>query len=402
MAKVTIQSFYIPNFTLAKVVGASVTLRWELNGDGIDATGAPRVKGWGPEIVGTVYKWDAGSARFEDDLGAPLPHAFPELTVEDGPYLLFCAAFEIEPTSRFVRPAGLGYTPFFVYNSKRTIWRDLADSRIDADASTQSIADISLYNKSVGPGLPIPYTYTREEIDFKILHGSLANPMTALGDLIYGGAVVDGAATPVRLPLSNGFLKRVGSAPAWTDIATSDIPTFDADVDARITSLAITTALGYVPSAPGHVHVPGDITGFDAEVDSRITNAAVLTALGSTSMLTLATLVTGGFQGGVQSIVGTGTVPVAPTAFFVKMATGGVGTLNVTLPPAATYPGRLLVIARADFGLNPAHIYNLNADGADTISRGGSTVSSIVLGAGGDCLILVSDGAARWFGVFGN
>jgi hypothetical protein len=48
----------------------------------------------------------------------------------------------------------------------------------------------------------------------------MANPMTALGDIIYGGTVVSGKATPARLPLgTTGWVLRAGaSAPNWFNL----------------------------------------------------------------------------------------------------------------------------------------------------------------------------------------
>ncbi len=51
--------------------------------------------------------------------------------------------------------------------------------------------------------------------------GGMANPMTAVGDIIYGGA--SGVAT--RLPGSVGFLKSSGaSAPVWSTLTSGDFP----------------------------------------------------------------------------------------------------------------------------------------------------------------------------------
>jgi hypothetical protein len=84
-----------------------------------------------------------------------------------------------------------------------------------------SWSQISLYNRSGGPSFSVPYTYTREEIDY-LLSTVSTNPMTTVGDMIYGSTVVGGKATPTRLAVgTNGQVLQISAGmPAWGSVPT--------------------------------------------------------------------------------------------------------------------------------------------------------------------------------------
>lgn len=67
--------------------------------------------------------------------------------------------------------------------------------------------------------------------------GGMSNPMTTLGDIIYGGT----SGTPTRLAGASGFLKSTGSAaPSWSSIAVTDVNsgTWTGRINPRVQSVS--------------------------------------------------------------------------------------------------------------------------------------------------------------------
>jgi hypothetical protein len=75
----------------------------------------------------------------------------------------------------------------------------------------------------------------------------MINPMTTLGDMIYGGTVVSGEATPARLPLGTaGWIIRAGtSAPNWFNLfGTANIWTNKQTVGAATAGVVLSAVSG--------------------------------------------------------------------------------------------------------------------------------------------------------------
>jgi hypothetical protein len=73
----------------------------------------------------------------------------------------------------------------------------------------------------------------------------MINPMTALGDMIYGGTVVSGTATPASLPLGTaGWIIRAGaSAPNWFNLfGTANIWTNTQTIGGTSTGVTLSSA----------------------------------------------------------------------------------------------------------------------------------------------------------------
>ena len=97
--------------------------------------------------------------------------------------------------------------------------------RINADNTISTLSAAGLLS-AIG-GVPTSRTLTINGTTYDLsadrswtISAGLTNPMTTLGDIIYGGA----SGTPTRLAGSTGFLKSTGAAaPTWSTIAGSDI-----------------------------------------------------------------------------------------------------------------------------------------------------------------------------------
>lgn len=230
--ELTIQAAYISNFAItgySPAVGDTVQLLWELVDDGIDDDGNPRLRGTGPVVAATIYTWDVADGRFEDAGGGALPAFSPAPTIYDGPYLLYIPQFQIDPTSDWLRPRPGRYRVFFrLPDGRRKAWEDWQDIVVPVDPNPARLFEISVYNKGGVGRFGYDEVYTKEEVDAKItaaLVGLLTNPMTALGDLIYGGAVVGGFATPTRRQVGTAgqFMRVSGGLPNWDTVDLADI-----------------------------------------------------------------------------------------------------------------------------------------------------------------------------------
>jgi len=92
------------------------------------------------------------------------------------------------------------------YISSATNWNTAYSNRITSLTTTGTSGNATL----IGNVLNIP--------NYAV--GSLSNPMTTLGDIIYGGTVTSGVAAPTRLGLgTSGYVLQAGaSAPSWFNI----------------------------------------------------------------------------------------------------------------------------------------------------------------------------------------
>lgn len=423
---IVVSAGFVPNFDLVEVAGADVVIKAKLTTAGIDYDGIPRLRGTGPDVTGTVYVWDTADLRFEDEAGAALPTLSPAPTVADGPYLLYIPAFSITPTRNWQRPKNASYNFFFTLpNGATKPWEDMQDIRVDTSPDPTTWLQLSLYSKGTGPRMFIPMTYSREEVDALLASvqiSAIENPMTAVGDLIRGGTVVDGIATATRLAIgsSGHFMKVSGGLPSWSALQSSEVTTalgftpaqashthttgditgFTAAVDARITSGAIITALGYTPSATGHTHVAANITDFASAVNALITSGAVIAALGYTpsavghthtasDVTDFASTVTAEAAAGWAALLTkvlnvnlqilAGSAAVASDATAVVLPTGtGAGAKTVTLPAASSSVGRLIIVVHGDPS-GSAPVFTIAANGGDSIVKGAATVSSFTI-----------------------
>ncbi|MFA6394005.1 MAG: hypothetical protein WCW25_03995, partial [Patescibacteria group bacterium] len=107
----------------------------------------------------------------------------------------------------------------------------------------------------------------------------IANPMTALGDILYGGA----SGLPSRLAAAAGFLKSDGlGAPAWTTISLSDVAVPTVGSPSVITNL--NGAYDYIWSA-GVVFGGGITDNGDGTVDISAGEAMLRTSASDTAPL---------------------------------------------------------------------------------------------------------------------
>lgn len=307
MADITIQAHYIPNWTLVETAGAVVTISFELTVDGIDGDNISRLAKTGPDISAKVYKWDTVDSRFEDDLGVALPMVTPAPTIADGPYLLYIPqASGIGSTTDWLRPACCpAYNLRFILPSGNKVkWSDYFNTSIPATPTTTTWAQISLFNKSGGPPMRPPYTYTREEINalFENITITEAAVLAALGytpedeankGVASGYAELDAGVQVPADQLGSGV---AGSTTvltgdrAWETIATilgytpADGDNLDADnlTTGTIPTLRFPDPLPALSGVNLTNLAVANITGFNGAVDARITNAAVLAALGFT------------------------------------------------------------------------------------------------------------------------
>jgi hypothetical protein len=141
-----------------------------------------------------------------------------------------------------------------------------------------------------------------------ISSAGLSNPMSANGDIIFGGA----SGAPTRLAGSAGFLKSTGAAaPTWSALAATDIPNLDA---AKI----ITGSFGVARGGTGITTAP--------------TNGQFL--IGNGTGYSLATLTQGT---GVTITNGSGTVTISASGLSNPMTTTG----DIIFGGASGTPSRL-------------------------------------------------------------
>jgi hypothetical protein len=446
--ELTVQSIYLPNFALASAVfaaGDTVEVRWELTDDGIDDDGYPRLRGTGPVVDAIVYAWDAVDERFEDAGGTPLPVFTPTPSEFDGPFVLYIPEFEIDPTADWLRPRPGHYRVFFhLPDGRRVAWQDWQDIIIPVNPAPTTWRDISLYNKGGVSQYGWNSTYTKEEIDAKITAaieeaGGLSNPMTAAGDIIYGGTVVDTHATPTRLAVGpvGRLLGVVAGLPAWVAVVLADVvswlgytpenaankgaaggytaldggskvATANLGTGAASASTALAgdrswksvpSLLGYTPENLANKNAASGYPGLNATAPAAGNPLAWDgSAYGPVASLALDAITAGAIRGGLQTVSVTGVTAVAAAATIVAVSAGN-GTTRVDLPAAVDSIGRVLVVTRTNLSSSFLIIQSLAPTGADTIqlqtdSTSGNT--SLPLSTGGQGYLLIGFNATTW------
>jgi hypothetical protein len=111
--------------------------------------------------------------------------------------------------------------------------------------------------------------------------GSLSNPMTTLGDIIYGGTVTAGVAAPTRLGLgtSGYFLQAGASAPAWFNLfGTANTWSANQTIGAATAGVVLSVA-----SNVGQVSVFTTAGGREARILGSIQYSADSTSTGTAS-----------------------------------------------------------------------------------------------------------------------
>jgi len=162
--------------------------------------------------------------------------------------------------------------------------------------------------------------------------GALTNPMTTLGDIIYGGA--SPAGTPTRLAGAAGWLKSTGAAaPAWTAIAQADVsglttassPTFATALLSTSTAGAQTLLTLRNPSdgasateglvwqqGSGPTHAGSIVSGYNGSVFYQKFNVGSGTTNYMTAIATLLTLNVP-LERGANAITGSGALGASGT-----------------------------------------------------------------------------------------
>ncbi len=238
--------------------------------------------------------------------------------------------------------------------------------------------NVPLYSVLVGAGQtslsPSDVTDLRALVPF--FFTALNSPMSAIGDMIFGGV----AGAMVRLPGNTTdqqlFLSQTGTGgaatePVWSPITATNLPTLD-----------------LIPAPAANVDMN----------NKRMVNMAEPVDLqdGATRnfVLGLASQFASQFAG-IKLVSSTVTLDSS----YAKQLTVCSGTTyTIILPQANTYTvGKNLTFMSIASGT-----LSLEAAGLDALRvSNGSTISSITLGAG-DTLTLVSNGANEWYAVTGS
>jgi hypothetical protein len=148
-------------------------------------------------------------------------------------------------------------------------WNTAYTNRITALTTTGSSGAATLISNT----LNIP-TYTLAGL------GGFANPMTTLGDVIYGGASgtatrLAGDVTDVKKFLSATSVAGVAQAPSWVSIAAADIP---ASALTKTDDTNVTLTLGGTPASSLLAAVSLTLGWTGTLADGRITSAATWNA----------------------------------------------------------------------------------------------------------------------------
>ena len=217
----------------------------------------------------------------------------------------------------------------------------------------------------------------------------LSNPMTANGDIIFGGA----SGVPTRLAGSAGFLKSTGAAaPTWSALAATDIPNLDA-------SKIATGSFGVVRGGTGLATTP--------------TNGQIL--IGNGTGYSLATLTQGA---GVTITNGAGTVTIASSGLSNPMtATGDIifggatgtptrlpgaaGVLKSTGAAAPTW-GAVTTTDIANGTIAVADLSNMGAGAGQILEYDGSSWVPINTPTGGSGVTSVALALPSMFNVTGS
>ena len=158
--------------------------------------------------------------------------------------------------------------------------------------------------------------------DYTTFSNKISNPMTTLGDIIYGGTVVGGVATPTRLGIgsTNQVLSVVGGIPAWTSAGSGDVTGPSSSTDGNFAVFNSTTGKIIMESAAASLGSgSGGRATFNNGVDVGVSSS------------TTGTLV---FRNSTNAFTTT-----------IQASTGATANANYTWPAA---PGTLGQILRTD------------------------------------------------------
>jgi hypothetical protein len=244
------------------------------------------------------------------------------------------------------------------------------------------------------------------------------SPMSALGDVIYGGTSgtgtrLAGNTTSTKKYLSQTGTGSVSAAPAWAQPACGDLSNAAAScsTDTTVATNITTGTLG--STVQGNITSVGTITsgtwsGTTVAVNKGGTGQTSYTdgqlLIGNTSGNTLskATLTAGS---NITITNGNGTITVAAASAtaaynYTSQTTTYSAVINdwvvasgasftITLPTAASQSGKAIVIQHA--GTSNTQVYTLNTTSSQTI--GGIASGSYALYTNGEALTLLSDGS---------
>lgn len=192
-------------------------------------------------------------------------------------------------------------------------------------------------------------------LNFFTQNGVSVNPLTTLGDTLYGAAAGVETRLPGNTTATRKFLRQVGNgavsaAPAWDTLVAGDIPDLSATYQPLNTKL---TAIGALANGAGWLHNDGSgvfvySTPTKSDVGlGNVENTALSTWAGSTNLTTLGTIGTGTWQGtaianGFIATALTGktynglTLTAAATGFTIA---GGTTSKTLTMSNTLTLAG---------------------------------------------------------------
>ena len=214
----------------------------------------------------------------------------------------------------------------------------------------------------------------------------MANPMTTLGDIVYGGA----SGAPTRLAGSAGFLKSTGAAaPSWSALAAADIPALDAS---KITSGTFNAAR--IPNLDASKITSGTfdaarIPSLDA---SKITSGTFGVARGGTGLSSVAT-------GTILYATTSNTfVAMAPTAANQVLRSTGANALQFGSLVATDIPSLdASKITSGTFGIARGGTNSTATPTAGAVAYGtGSAYAFSAAGTASQVLISGGTGSPTW------
>lgn len=197
--------------------------------------------------------------------------------------------------------------------------------------------------------------------DWNTFNGKFLNPMSALGDTIYGGASGAGTALSGNITSTKNFLTQTGTgtvsaAPAWGTIAAGDVPSLAAS---KITSGTLAVAVGGTNLASG---TSGGVLAYTASG-----------VLASSGALTANAVVVGGGAGVVPAVVSNNAT--ATNEFLTQSSSGApawAALVNADIPTTLT--GKTLTGNTAVNLVSGSGTFTHNTTGTITVPNGIDTL----------------------------